>query len=111
VAALRDPGQITAMAGLPDIRAIYLNRRFSTTAAFTGLLLHESVPSIRADAVQTSGITGKGVGSRSSIRGSMACITPISPTLPTVQNVKVVANLADVFTDSTGQAIPSADSG
>src|SRR5437879_4450631 len=98
------------MAGLPDIRAIYLNRQLQYYGTpFTGLLLHESVPSIRADAVQTSGITGKGVGIAILDSGIDGLYNPdLAYPTKTVQNVKVVANLADVFTDSTGQAIPQA---
>src|SRR5206468_9811530 len=63
------------------------------------LLLHESVPTIRADAVQAMGITGKGMGIAILDSGIDGLYNPylVYPT-HTVQNVKVIFNLSDVVT-------------
>src|SRR5256886_15874378 len=58
VAALATPAEITAIGALPGVQGVYANKQLTWETA----MLHESVPSIRADAVQASGITGKGIG-------------------------------------------------
>src|SRR5438132_14397789 len=62
-------------------------------------MLHESVPTIRANAVQAIGITGKGVGIAILDSGIDGLYNPdlVYPT-HTVQNVKVIVNLSDVVT-------------
>ncbi len=94
VAALATPAQITAIAGLPGVQEVYANKQLRW-----GALLHESVPTIRADAVQASGITGKGIGIAILDSGIDGLYNPdvVYPT-KTVQNVKVLANLRDLFT-------------
>ena len=94
VAALATPAQIAAIAATPGVRSVYLNRQLTYYA-----LLHESVPSIRADAVQTSGITGKGVGIAILDSGIDGLYNPdLHYPDKTVQNVKVLFNLRDLFT-------------
>src|SRR3989449_10914761 len=62
-------------------------------------MLHESVPSIRADAVQASGITGKGIGIAILDSGIDGLYNPdLHYPDKTVQNVKVLFNLTDLFT-------------
>src|SRR5207244_6953175 len=56
LAALATPAEITAIGALPSVQGVYANKQLTWETA----MLHESVPSIRADAVQASGITGKG---------------------------------------------------
>ena len=94
VAALATPAQIAAIAATPGVRSVYLNKQLTYYA-----LLHESVPSIRADAVQASGITGKGVGIAILDSGIDGLYNPdVHYPDKTVQNVKVLFNLRDLFT-------------
>src|ERR1041384_1927184 len=58
VAALATPAEITSISALPGVQGGNANKQLTWQTA----ILHESVPSIRADAVQASGITGKGIG-------------------------------------------------
>src|SRR5438094_19656 len=62
-------------------------------------MLHESVPTIRADAVHAMGITGKGMGIAILDSGIDGLYNPdlVYPS-HTVQNVKVIFNLSDVVT-------------
>jgi serine protease AprX len=94
VAALATPAQIDAMSGLAGATGVYANKQLTW-------MLAEGVPSIRADAVHAAGITGKGVGIAildSGIDGvySRDVVYPTK----TVQNVKFIANLRDLFTFS-----------
>ena len=100
VAALATPAQIYAMAGLSGIRSIYLNRQLRYYGLpFSGLLLHESVPTIRADAVRAMGITGKDVGIAILDSGIDGLYNPdVHYPEKTVQNIKILFNLRDVFT-------------
>ncbi|HXO85117.1 MAG TPA: hypothetical protein VN803_06300, partial [Gemmatimonadales bacterium] len=56
VAALATPTQLVAISALPGLEGIYANKQLEY------YMLHESVPSIRADAVHVAGITGRGIG-------------------------------------------------
>ena len=56
VAALATPAQLATISSLPGLEGIYANKQLEY------YMLHESVPSIRADAVHVAGITGKGIG-------------------------------------------------
>src|SRR5256884_7494585 len=62
-------------------------------------MLHEGVPTIRADAVHAMGITGKGMGIAILDSGIDGLYNPdlVYPS-HTVQNVKVIFNLSDVVT-------------
>ena len=102
VAGVATPAQISAIAALPGVQSVYLNRQlqyYGRPGGLYGLLLHESVPTIRADAVQAMGITGKGVGIAILDSGIDGLYNPdlVYPT-HTVQNVKVIFNLSDVVT-------------
>ena len=100
VAALATPSQIAQIAGLSGVRSVYSNRRlWYYGLPFSGLLLHESVPTIRADAVQAMGITGKGVGIAILDSGIDGLYNPdVRYPTKTVQNIKILFNLRDVFT-------------
>jgi len=100
VAALATPSQIAQIAGLSGLRSIYLNRRlWYYGLPFSGLLLHESVPTIRADAVHAMGITGKGVGIAILDSGIDGFYNPdVRYPTKTVQNIKILFNLRDLFT-------------
>ncbi len=94
VAAFATPAEITAISALPAVQGVYANKqlRYST-------MLHESVPTIRADAVHASGITGKGVGIAILDSGIDGLYNPdLHYPDKTVQNIKVLANLNDLFT-------------
>jgi serine protease AprX len=94
LAALATSSQVQSIAALPGVQSLYLNRNLR-------YLLAQSVPSIHADAVHAMGITGKGVGIAildSGIDGLYNADVAF-PT-KTVQNVKVLANLRDLFTFS-----------
>src|SRR2546421_10781820 len=102
VAGVATPAQINAIAALPGVQSVYLNRQlqyYGRPGGAYALLLHESVPTIRADAVQAIGITGKGVGIAILDSGIDGLYNPalVYPT-HTVQNVKVIFNLSDVVT-------------
>src|SRR5207248_548430 len=102
VAGVATPAQIGAIAALRGVQGVYLNRRlqyYGHGAALYALMLHESVPTIRADAVHAMGITGKGVGIAildSGIDGlyNRDLVYPSH----TGQNVKVIFKLSDVVT-------------
>ena len=103
LAALATPAQISAIAGVPGVQGVYLNRQLTYYGhAGSGLwLLHESVPAIRADAVQAMGITGKGVGIAILDSGIDGLYNPdVHYPDKTVQNVKVIFNLKDIVTFS-----------
>jgi serine protease AprX len=92
LAALATPAQITALAGLEGVTGVYLNRRLD-------YYLHESIPTIRADAVHVSGVTGRGVGVAILDTGIDGLYNPdVAFPGRTVQNVKAVINLRDLFT-------------
>src|SRR5207247_7880322 len=58
VAGVATPAQISAIAALPGVQSVYLNRQlqyYGRGGGLYALLLHESVPTIRADAVQAMG--------------------------------------------------------
>ena len=94
VAALATPSQIAAIQGLSGVRSVYLNKQLTWDA-----LLHESVPTIQADAVQASGITGKGIGIAILDSGIDGLYNPdLHYPDKTVQNIKILANLRDLFT-------------
>src|SRR5438094_19775 len=102
VAGVATPAQIGAIAALPGVQGVYLNRRlqyYGHGAGLYALMLHESVPTIRADAVHAMGITGKGMGIAILDSGIDGLYNPdlVYPT-HTVQNVKVIFNLSDVVT-------------
>jgi serine protease AprX len=101
--AVATPSQVTAIAAMPGVQGVYLNKRLTYYGhAGSGLwLLHESVPTIRADAVQASGITGKGMGIAILDSGIDGLYNPdLQFPDHTVQNVKVIFNLSDVVTFS-----------
>src|SRR2546430_188766 len=102
VAGVATPAQINAIAALPGVQSVYLNRQlqyYGRPGGAYALLHHESVPTIRADAVQAIGITGKGMGIAILDSGIDGLYNPdlVYPT-HTVQNVKVIFNLSDVVT-------------
>src|SRR5438876_6864568 len=95
VAALATPAEITAIGALPGVQGVYANKQLTWETA----MLHESVPSIRADAVQASGITGKGIGIAILDSGIDGLYNPdLHYPDKTVQNVKILFNLTDLFT-------------
>lgn len=87
VAALATPAQIAAIRALPGVTSVYADRQLR-------YLLRETVVSVRADAAHVAGITGKGVGIAILDSG----IDGTHPDLPTIANVKFLANLRDLFT-------------
>ena len=94
VAAYATPAEITAISALPAVQGVYANQALKYSA-----MLHESVPTIRADAVHASGITGKGVGIAILDSGIDGLFNPdLHYPDKTVQNIKVIANLTDLFT-------------
>src|SRR5256884_1817327 len=102
VAGVATPAQINAIAALPGVQSVYLNKQLQYCGHRGGLyrlLRHESVPTIHADAVQAMGITGKGMGIAILDSGIDGLYNPdlVYPT-HTVQNVKVIFNLSDVVT-------------
>src|SRR5438094_1885773 len=108
VAGVATPQQINAIAALPGIQSVYLNRQLQYYGHGHGgggggglyaVMLHESVPTIRADAVHAMGITGKGMGIAILDSGIDGLYNPdlVYPS-HTVQNVKVIFNLSDVVT-------------
>ncbi|PYP05782.1 MAG: hypothetical protein DMD27_06470, partial [Gemmatimonadetes bacterium] len=108
VAALATPAEITAIGALPGVQGVYANKQLTWETA----VLHESVPSIRADAVQASGITGKGIGIAILDSGIDGLYNPdLHYPDKTVQNVKVLFNLTDLFTfkGSTNKTAKAAD--
>lgn len=93
VAALATPAQLLTISALPGLEGIYANNQLEY------YMLHESVPSIRADAVHVAGITGRGIGVAildSGIDG--AYNADVAYPQYTVQNVKVLYNQNDLFT-------------
>jgi len=95
VAAYATPAEITAISALPAVQGVYANKQLRYSA-----MLHESVATIGADAVRTQlGITGKGIGIAILDSGIDGLYNPdlVYPT-KTVQNIKVLANLNDLFT-------------
>jgi serine protease AprX len=108
VAGVATPQQINTIAALPGIQSVYLNRQLQYYGHVSGgggggglyaVMLHESVPTIRADAVHAMGITGKGMGIAILDSGIDGLYNPdlVYPT-HTVQNIKVIFNLSDVVT-------------
>src|SRR5204862_551530 len=102
VAGVATPAQINAIAALPGVQSVYLNKQlqyYGRPGGLYTLLLHESVPTIRADAVQAMGITGKGVGIAILDSGIDGLYNPdVRYPTKTVQNIKILFNLRDVFT-------------
>src|SRR6059036_170204 len=95
VAALATPAEITAIGALPGVQGVYPNKQLTWETA----MLHESVPTIRADAVQAMGITGKGIGIAILDSGIDGLYNPdLHYPDKTVQNIKVIFNLSDVVT-------------
>src|SRR6266550_658871 len=94
VAAFATPAEITAIRALPGVQGVYANKQLRYSA-----MLHESIPTIRADAVHASGITGKGVGIAILDSGIDGLYNPdLHYPDKTVQNIKVLFNLTDLFT-------------
>ncbi|OLC77290.1 MAG: hypothetical protein AUH78_04720 [Gemmatimonadetes bacterium 13_1_40CM_4_69_8] len=102
VAGVATPAQVNAVAALPGVQSVYLNRQlqyYGRAGGLYALLLHESVPTIRADAVQAMGITGKGIGIAILDSGIDGLYNPdLHYPDKTVQNIKVIFNLSDVVT-------------
>src|SRR5881394_1822633 len=93
VAALATPTQLITISALSGLEGIYANKQLEY------YMLHESVPSIRADAVHVAGITGKGIGVAildSGIDGLYNA--DLAYPQYTVANVKVLYNQDDLFT-------------
>ena len=93
VAALATPAQLLTISALPGLEGVYANKQLDY------YMLHESVPSIRADAVHVAGITGKGIGVAildSGIDGLYN--SDVAYPTYTVANVKVLYNQSDLFT-------------
>src|SRR2546421_676909 len=104
VAGVATPAQVNAIAALSGVQSVSLNKQlqyYGRPGGLYSLLLHESVPTIRADAVQAMGITGTGIGIAILDSGIDGLYNPdlVFPT-HTVQNVKVIFNLSDVVTFS-----------
>src|SRR5256714_4419748 len=102
VAGVATAAQINAITALPGVQSVYLNKQlqyYGRPGGLYTLLLHESVPTIHADAVQAMGITGKGMGIAILDSGIDGLYNPdlVYPT-HTVQNGKVIFNLSDVVT-------------
>src|SRR5438128_6125560 len=94
VAAFATPAEIAAINALPGVQGVYANKQLRYSA-----MLHESIPTIRADAVHASGITGKGVGIAILDSGIDGLYNPdLHYPDKTIQNIKVLANLTDLFT-------------
>src|SRR3989441_1485393 len=94
VAAFATPAEISTISALPAVQGVYANKQLRSSA-----MLHESVPTIRADAVHAAGITGKGVGIAILDSGIDGLYNPdLHYPDKTVQNIKVLANLTDLFT-------------
>jgi serine protease AprX len=102
LAGVATPAQITAIGAVPGVQSVYLNKRlqyFGRPGGLYTLLLHESVPTIHADAVQAMGITGKGMGIAILDSGIDGLYNPdLHYPDHTVQNAKVIFNLSDVVT-------------
>ncbi|HET9384591.1 MAG TPA: S8 family serine peptidase [Gemmatimonadales bacterium] len=93
VAALATPAQLVSISGLPGLEGIYANKQLEH------YMLHESVPSIRADAVHVAGITGKDIGVAILDSGIDGLYNPdVAYPQYTVANVKVLYNQDDLFT-------------
>lgn len=93
VAALATPAQLLAISSLPGLEGIYANKQLEY------YMLHESVPSIRADAVHVAGITGKGIGVAILDSGIDGLYNPdVAYPQYTIANVKVLYNQDDLFT-------------
>jgi serine protease AprX len=93
VAALATPAQLVAISALPGLEGIYANKQLEY------YMLHESVPSIRADAVHVAGITGKGIGVAILDSGIDGLYNPdVAYPQYTIANVKVLYNQNDLFT-------------
>ena len=93
VAALATPTQLAAISALPGLEGIYANKQLEY------YMLHESVPSIRADAVHVAGITGKGIGVAILDSGIDGLYNPdVAYPQYTIANVKVLYNQNDLFT-------------
>ncbi len=93
VATLATPTQLITISALSGLEGIYANKQLEY------YMLHESVPSIRADAVHVAGITGKGIGVAildSGIDGLYNA--DLAYPQYTVANVKVLYNQDDLFT-------------
>lgn len=93
VAALATPAQLVAISALPGLEGIYANKQLEY------YMLHESVPSIRADGVHVAGITGKGIGVAILDSGIDGLYNPdVAYPQYTIANVKVLYNQDDLFT-------------
>jgi serine protease AprX len=93
VAAFATPSEITTISALPAVQGVYANKQLRYS------MLHESLPTIHADAVHTLGITGKGVGIAILDSGIDGLYNPdLHYPDHTVQNIKVIVNLNDLFT-------------
>src|SRR5437879_5285455 len=102
VAGVATAAQINAIAAVPGVQSVYLNKQlqyYGRPGGLYRLLLNECVTSVRADAGQNIGITGKGSGIAILDSGIDGLYNPdlVYPT-HTVQNVKVIFNLSDVVT-------------
>jgi serine protease AprX len=99
VATLATPDQLATISALPGLEGIYANKQLEY------FMLHETVPSIRADAVHAAGITGKGIGIAILDSGIDGLYNPdVAYPQHTIQNIKIVYNQHDVFT--FGKAVP-----
>jgi serine protease AprX len=114
-AAIATPAQVAGFSSIPGLRSVALNRRLSwlehASLIATPLPLHESVPSIRANEVHEAGYDGTGVGIAIIDTGIDGLYNAdVAYPSKTVQNVKVVSNLADLvsFEDPTGGTIRQA---
>ena len=93
VATLATPAQLVTISALPGLEGIYANKQLEY------YMLHESVPSIRADAVHVAGITGKGIGVAILDSGVDGLYNPdVAYPQYTIANVKVLYNQNDLFT-------------
>ena len=110
VAGIATPAQINAIAALLGVQGVYLNRLlqyYGHGGGHYAVLLHESVPTIHADAVHAMGITGKGMGIAILDSGIDGLYNPdVAYPTHTVQNIKVIFNLSDVVTFGKGAPKP-----
>lgn len=90
VAALATKTQIAAIQTLPGVESIYLNKQLQYLNA-------EGRATIHADEVHALGITGKGVGIAILDSGIDGAHPDVAYPSKTVQNVKYVANVRDMF--------------
>lgn len=103
VAALATPAQVASIRLLPGVKTLHANRQLRYK-------LREAVQSVGADQVHALGYTGKGVGIAILDSGVDGQYHPgLAYGTKTVQNVKVAADLRELFTFDPGAPAVGAD--